>query len=444
MLEKVNILLVEDDADTIKATSSILKKEGFSFAIADTGEAALKSLKEFEPDLILMDVVLPDYDGVELCREIKHKEVYLHIPIILISGYNVSTADETKGIEAGAEDYLIKPISNKRLIARINKSITLYYAYKKIQETTKFWQSTFANTNDAIMLLDKDFRVKIANQTMAKLFKMKADEMIGMYCWQIVHKSDDIFDACPSKKIRETKKREEIELELKGRWYKVSLDPIFSNGALEGVIHIITDITNRKLAEIKLKESEERYNLALEASADGIYDWNLKRNEIYFSPGYFKMLGYDPDEMEQKFETYQKLLHPDDAKESEKKLEKYMAGETEDNAIEMRFKSNKGDWVWILSRGKVVERDENGEVVRFVGTNVNIDRRKRAEEELEEYKENLEKIVVDRTKDLENKNKELAEKNKELEELNKLFIGRELRMQEMKKRIKELENKMKK
>jgi PAS domain S-box-containing protein len=151
-------------------------------------------------------------------------------------------------------------------------------------------------------------------------------------------------------------------------------------GGLIAVLHIRQQQTSKEA----LHESEKRFQYAMEATTDGLYDWNIQTNDIYYSPGYFTMLGYEPDELPHTFETYEKLLHPEDAKHSAEKLSRYLSGESGDSAIEMRFKSKSGEWMWVLSRGKIVEVDTAGQPLRFVGTNVNINARKKAEEALQE------------------------------------------------------------
>ncbi|MFC2084212.1 PAS domain S-box protein [Bacteroidota bacterium] len=144
----------------------------------------------------------------------------------------------------------------------------------------------------------------------------------------------------------------------------------------------LNELIAQQTAEIQ--QSEKRFQYAIEATTDGLYDWNILTNEIYFSPGYFTMLGYEPDELPHTLETLKKLLHPEDAVRSKKRLSEYLSAGKGDASIELRFKSKTGDWTWILSRGKIVEYDDEGKPSRMVGTNVNIDERKKAEEALRE------------------------------------------------------------
>lgn len=149
------------------------------------------------------------------------------------------------------------------------------------------------------------------------------------------------------------------------------------------------NITVRKKAEEKLAEyqkqliiSEKRFVNAMKATKDGLYDWNIETNEIYYNPGYFTMLGYAPNELPHTFETYSKLLHPDDAERSAKLLSSYLKKGKGLVSNEIRLKTKSGKWLWVLSRGMATEHDKHGKPIRFVGTNVNIDDRKKAEEAL--------------------------------------------------------------
>lgn len=159
---------------------------------------------------------------------------------------------------------------------------------------------------------------------------------------------------------------------------------------LEG---FITDITQNKKAGEELRNSEKRFDYAMQASSDGIFDWNMKTNQVYFSPGYFSMLGYGYNELPQTFETYLKLLHPEDFERSKVQLADYIAGKTDKNNIEMRFKHKSGHWIWVLFRGDIVEYDENKQPLRLVGTNVDIHERKKAEEALLVEKERAQQYL---------------------------------------------------
>ena len=141
---------------------------------------------------------------------------------------------------------------------------------------------------------------------------------------------------------------------------------------------LLQDVMGRKL-----QKSQERLSLALEAANDGLWDWNIKAGTVYFSPRYYTMLGYEANEFPASYEAWAEILHPDDRESTQEKIHEHIERGSEGFEEEFRLRTKDGDWRWILSRGKVVERDANGESVRMVGTHVDITERKHAEEEIE-------------------------------------------------------------
>lgn len=143
-------------------------------------------------------------------------------------------------------------------------------------------------------------------------------------------------------------------------------------------------LTERRLAEEALRESEERLRLAMEATSDGVWDWNIKTGEVFRSPSFFSMLGYRQEEFEGKFCEWRSLIHPDDTARVTNILSDYLNGKRETYEIEFRMLSNSGSIVWILSRGKVVAYDEEGKPARMVGTHTDITSRMQSEAALRE------------------------------------------------------------
>ena len=112
------ILLVEDDADLYRLVQYNLEKEGFQFVGLQTGRGAVDLCKRERPDLILLDVMLPDSDGLEICKAIRASQELAHIPVIFLTA-RASETDRIVGLELGANDYIVKPFFIRELIARI-------------------------------------------------------------------------------------------------------------------------------------------------------------------------------------------------------------------------------------------------------------------------------------------------------------------------------------
>jgi PAS domain S-box-containing protein len=193
---------------------------------------------------------------------------------------------------------------------------------------------------------------------------------------------------------------------------------------------VTTDITERKLAEMLLQdkneeiaaqneelnqanielikakekavESEERFLLAMKASHDGLFDWNLITNEIFYSVGWKKMLGYEDHELPNDFSVWEKTTSPEDVKKSWELQQKLISKQVDRFVLEFRMKHKDGHWVDILSRAEAIF-NESGKAVRIVGTHTDITGLKLAE-----------KLLQDKSEEIAAQNEELNQTNQEL------------------------------
>ena len=150
-------------------------------------------------------------------------------------------------------------------------------------------------------------------------------------------------------------------------------------------------IDNLRDAELQIKRSEERLQLALDGADEGLWDWNIQTGEVVISDLWSNMLGYEREEMGFPLEKWFEITHADDREFVEAAMRAHLRGETEYYETRHRLKSKSGDYVWVLDKGRVVERDENGRGVRLAGTQIDISRQVRSEEERAELLEQIQK-----------------------------------------------------
>ena len=112
------IFIIEDETSIIKLVQHNLEKEGFIVSSSENGNEGLKQLKKFEPNLLLLDWMLPDLSGIEICKHIRKDNKFKTLPIIMLTAKG-EEEDKIKGLESGVDDYLTKPFSYKELLARI-------------------------------------------------------------------------------------------------------------------------------------------------------------------------------------------------------------------------------------------------------------------------------------------------------------------------------------
>jgi PAS domain S-box-containing protein len=130
----------------------------------------------------------------------------------------------------------------------------------------------------------------------------------------------------------------------------------------------------------RASESEERFALAMEATQDGLWDRTIGTGAIYYSPGYARMLGYQPSELPEPFSSWQELVHPEDRLRVEQANQDCIENRAARFRVEFRMRHRDGSWRWIVSRGSAVTRDDAGRVLRMIGTHTDVTERRRAEE----------------------------------------------------------------
>jgi PAS domain S-box-containing protein len=159
--------------------------------------------------------------------------------------------------------------------------------------------------------------------------------------------------------------------------------------------------------ESALRESEERFRYAMEATSDGLWDWDTRTGKVSYSSNYMKILGYEPDEFPMIVQSWQNLIHPEDYEAVLKINNDCVENRVQIFEIEYRMLTKSGDWKWILSRAKAVTRDSEGQALRLIGTHIDITERKRSEAAIRQLADKLEQRVIERTASLESANKEL-------------------------------------
>ncbi|HVA65544.1 MAG TPA: response regulator [Elusimicrobiota bacterium] len=113
------IMVVEDDEILRQTFRDVLKADGFEVFLCPDGASGLREVKTCRPDLILLDVNLPDMSGFDVCRGLKADPISKSVPVIILTGHARDVTERVRGLDVGAEDYLFKPVSPRVLIARI-------------------------------------------------------------------------------------------------------------------------------------------------------------------------------------------------------------------------------------------------------------------------------------------------------------------------------------
>src|SRR4030043_454849 len=135
MAEQTNmsakILIVDDEPNVLRMVSYTLHAEGYEIVTAQNGAEAITKAKTEAPDLILLDVMLPDMSGVEVCAQIRNMQETIDIPVIMLSAL-AQVPDKIKGLEAGADEYITKPITPGELVARVKAILVRFHQVRRV------------------------------------------------------------------------------------------------------------------------------------------------------------------------------------------------------------------------------------------------------------------------------------------------------------------------
>ena len=168
----------------------------------------------------------------------------------------------------------------------------------------------------------------------------------------------------------------------------LSLSSVLLNGQWHAV-GVLRDISGQKKAEKDLLDLKEKYELALNGSRDGIFDWDIGSGDLFLSRRWKEMLGYGDRELKNEFQTFLSLLHDEDVPMVDAYVQKYLAGVIKNYSLEFRMKHKDGSLRWILARGEAI-RDEAGRPYRMAGSHTDITERKKWESELKNAQYRLE------------------------------------------------------
>lgn len=295
----------------------------------------------------------------------------------------------------------------------------------ELENTISKFTTLIDNSRDVLYsLFVHNFKFEYLSSSVVELTGFTREELMAMQpreMLQIIHPDYRrmYLKYWNSFKLRQNRQHQTIEYKIRpklgiSRWLSDNHKVIWDEkGKIVKLVGNIRDITDFKLVEEALNRSRDRLYKAIEATNDGMWDWRVNTNKVYFDARFYTMLGYEPLEFPAAIEEWMSRIHPDEIKGVRNLLSQHLDGKSNQWSIEYRFLAKNGDWVWVLNKGKVFELDDNGKPSRMVGTHSDISLRKKAEEELQKRNDEL-NTLYDQLQVSEEKFRQLAENTQDV------------------------------
>ncbi len=255
----------------------------------------------------------------------------------------------------------------------------------KLSHERKMLLDTFVHKTIGVVHFSPDGRFVRVNNMFCSILGYSEDELVEMTYLDVTHPDDHEKDKDELTKISLNQSDsyciEKRWLSKSGAilWAELHTEAVRSETQeVQFLVGVVVDITHQKETEKALMKNKERFKLAMKANTDGLWDIDLMEKNVYFSPGWKSMLGFDDHEIDNTLEDWEALVHPDDLTAFQRMFNVRMGKTSNRFRLEYRMKGKEGDWVDVLLRGSAIT-NESGETIRFVGTNSDITKRKRVE-----------------------------------------------------------------
>jgi PAS domain S-box-containing protein len=301
---KARIVAVDDEPLMLRVTTQVLRSAGYQVIEAENGTEGIHQVRRTRPDLVLLDRMLPDLDGVEVCRLIKEDPDLARTFVVFLSAAQVSSDEQATGLEAGADGYIARPISSRELLARVEVLLRIKRAEDARQESERNFLRTFDQAPIGASIVSLDFRYLRVNEKFCEITGYSERELLSLRFTDITHPEDAEADVQQARRLL-TGESDRYELDKRyirkdGQIVWVRLSSCLIRDSAGRPLHflpMVQDITERLQVEKALRESEERYRRIVDTTTEGTAVTDENFCLTFVNPRLAEMVGYSAEEM---------------------------------------------------------------------------------------------------------------------------------------------------
>ncbi|MEC4984772.1 MAG: adenylate/guanylate cyclase domain-containing protein [Oscillatoria sp. PMC 1068.18] len=421
-LFRADILVVDDTPANLRLLVTCLRQHGYKVRPVADGLAALKAVQHFQPDLILLDILMPNINGYQVCEQLKNNPQTKEIPVIFLSALD-EVFDKAKGFQVGAVDYITKPFQIEEVLARVNNHVCQRLLQKRLEAQTqvlqeqnqqlqgkisesklleeKLWvtekkmRAVFEAMTDIVIVVNfqadqvgnidilptnavriETLSTDIINQTIEQFFQPEtASQWLSIFQEVLATQETSHLDYS-------------IETEVKQVWLAAAISPFDE----ESVILVARDISDRKEAESALRIAEQRYHGIVENAIDGIFQSSPEGRYLNVNPALARIYGYNsPQELIESIDNIARQIYVDP--HTREKFKTAIAKNNSVSGFESQVYCRNGSIIWISETARAVQ-DETGKLLYYEGIVSNITERKLVQKALELQRVQTEKLLL--------------------------------------------------
>ena len=347
---QIKVLVVDDQPSNLRFLSKLLTAQGYQVYRAICGQLALNVAIAHCPDLILLDIRMPEMNGYEVCRRLKATAETEQIPVIFLSVLDEMN-DKLQAFRVGGADYITKPFQVEEVLARIDKQVGLQKLQQQLkeqnyqlQQSQSLLASILNSSLDGVVAYSAvrnnqgnivDFQWLLINPAAEKFYGLLLNDIVGKNLLEELSqlRNNGLFDLYVS--VVETGETVDQEFSYEHERDTIVWLHIVTVKLNDGLAVTFRNITDRKRAEIALRDSEERFRAIFEQAAVGIAKTALGGQFMRVNPGFCQIVRYAESELLQK--NWQAITHPDDIEADREYVRSLLSGNIQTFSLEKRL-----------------------------------------------------------------------------------------------------------